>query len=679
MLTFQYTWMLWGLLGLAVPVLLHLIHRELFRPHRFPSIRFILKGKLPFQKRKIPRDLLLLAVRMLLFAALILALARPEWQPRETALAAGERADERIVFLIDLSASMGGWDSLNEARRAVGEILEDRPGAEVGWVFSSNRVVGSEAPTRDHDRLREALEAVEPELVAGQHREGMREALALLGGEDADRTLMVVSDLQATAWERGRLPEVPHAIGLEWVRVGRDRVENAAVVRVRSYPRGEDDRHVQAALHNFGSEPVERTVTLRAGNQSWEQRVTLPPERVTEVAFEVSAEAARGRLSLDGDAFEADDHYYFWMGRPPALRVLAVAPVRDEPGTAEALFFLERALTARGETLWLQFEVEAVEPNGVGADWSGYQAVFLLGALRHLEDEAWEALHAYLESGGVVIATPGAAPGRLTGLLRERGLLDAEHLGSARADRRGPTTLSLDWINPDSPLGGVFGDEAARSLQMISLYRYLRLDVRNEDAEDWLRSSGDDPLLVYRGIGRGTFLFFAFPFETSWSELPLTGGFLPLVRELISGDLSADHGIVREETGFDVNRAAERLGVPPDDGFWNQVDPGVPGVYAEGGAPIEINLSRRESVLATASPVDLARAVRPRVEAGDPATEVAAAGRGDDTPSRPLWPWLALAAAGFFLVEMLIAARGDRAGRGLTKSAGPETSNQVEA
>ena len=681
MLTFQYTWMLWGLLGLAVPILLHLIQRELFRPVRFPSIRFILKGKLPFQKRKVPRDLLLLAMRMLLFAALILALARPEWQPREAALAAGEAGAERIVFLVDLSASMGGWNSREEARETVETLLEERPGAEFGLVLSSDRMVESLAPTPDHDRLRELLDEAVPETVAGNHGDGLREALSLLGGEDTERSLMVVSDLQASAWETGRLPEVPHSIRLEWLKVGAGRSANAAVVRVRSYPRGEDERHVQAELRNFGAEAVERTVTLHAGNRSWEKEVTLPPDRVTEVSFDVSApDASRGRLSLEEDAFDADNHYYFWMGRPPALQVLVLAPVAEEPAKAEELFFVERALTARGETLWLQFDLEAMEPAGAGADWSGYRAVLLLGAIRHLDDAGWAALDAYLENGGVVIVTPGEGPGRTTGILRERGLLDLEHLGTARADRRGPTTLALDWINPDSPLGGVFGDEAARSLQMVSLYRYLRLDVRDDDAEDWLRSSEDDPLLVYRGVGRGGLFFSAFPFETGWSDLPLTGGFLPLVRELIAGDLPADHGIVRENTGFSVARASEQLGISSDDPFWDQVDPREPGVHAEGGAPIEVNLSRRESVLETAAPVDLARSMRPRTDAGESVAALAPGGRGRDRDSsRPLWHWFALAAAGFFLLEMLIAAAGDRSAGGLTKGNPTATSSQAEA
>ncbi len=677
MLTFQYPMMLWGLLGLAVPVLLHLIQRELFRPLRFPSIRFILKGNLPFQRRRIPRDLLLLAFRLLLFSALIFALARPEWQPRAEASGVEEGSDERIVFLVDLSASMGGWNSWEEARENIEIILEERPGAEAGLVFSSDRVVEAIAPTRDHAALHSALDRAEPETVAANHREGLRESVSLLGDAGAGRGLFIVSDLQATAWETGRLPEVPHGIDIEWLRVGSERTGNSAVLRVRSYPRSEDGRHVQAELRNFGSEPEERAVTLRVGTETHRQEVLLAPERVVEVSFDISApDTSRGNLSLDGDRFDADDHYYFWTGRPPAIPVLAVVPLADEPEKAEELFFLQRALEAREDTLWIQFEVDTVEPVRPGEDWTAYQAVFLLGAPAYFDDEGWNALERYLESGGVVIATPGEAPGRLIGMLRERGLLDAEYHGAARADRRAPTTLSLDWINPDSPLGGVFTDEAAGSLRMVSFYRYLRVTARDEDAETWLGSSQDDPLLIHRGIGGGSFVFLTFSFATNWSDLPLTGGFLPLVRELIAGDLQADHGIVREETGFPVTRVAEAIGVAPGAASWGEVDPRAPGVHSVDGIPIEINLSRRESSLETASPVDLVRAMRPRADREVPV----AAAWGDIEESgaaRPLWHWFALAAAIFFVTEMLIAARGDGSRARLTT--GTHTATYREA
>src|SRR5690606_17873262 len=71
MLTFANPAFLWGLLGLTAPILIHLINRDLSRPLFFPSVRFIMRGKMPVDRKRRLRDLLLLALRLLLFAAII--------------------------------------------------------------------------------------------------------------------------------------------------------------------------------------------------------------------------------------------------------------------------------------------------------------------------------------------------------------------------------------------------------------------------------------------------------------------------------------------------------------------------------------------------------------------------------------------------------------------------------
>ena len=76
MIAFAHPWFLLGLAGLAVPVVLHLMNREIAVPLRFPSIRFIRVARLPQAGRRRLRDLLLLALRLLLLAAAILPFQR---------------------------------------------------------------------------------------------------------------------------------------------------------------------------------------------------------------------------------------------------------------------------------------------------------------------------------------------------------------------------------------------------------------------------------------------------------------------------------------------------------------------------------------------------------------------------------------------------------------------------
>src|SRR5437879_7665977 len=76
-MSFLHLYLLGGLSLVALPVLVHLVTREKPKHLRFPAFRFLMQ-KYHTNRRKLRiHHLLLLLLRMLLIAALCLALARP--------------------------------------------------------------------------------------------------------------------------------------------------------------------------------------------------------------------------------------------------------------------------------------------------------------------------------------------------------------------------------------------------------------------------------------------------------------------------------------------------------------------------------------------------------------------------------------------------------------------------
>src|SRR4030088_2359514 len=77
-MSFVHPLLLGGLLLVGIPVLLHLIMRQKPKHLLFPAFRFLLQRHRTNQRKLQLRHLLLLALRMLLIAAICLALARPK-------------------------------------------------------------------------------------------------------------------------------------------------------------------------------------------------------------------------------------------------------------------------------------------------------------------------------------------------------------------------------------------------------------------------------------------------------------------------------------------------------------------------------------------------------------------------------------------------------------------------
>ena len=112
-----------GLALLLVPLIAHLLTRHHARVIPFPTLRFLPRTPLVPTRLTRPTDLLLLAVRMSIIAAAVLALARPQF-----AFFGGTRGNGSTarVVLVDTSASMRapvGLSSVRDSAQCVAQAI----------------------------------------------------------------------------------------------------------------------------------------------------------------------------------------------------------------------------------------------------------------------------------------------------------------------------------------------------------------------------------------------------------------------------------------------------------------------------------------------------------------------------------------------------------------------------
>ena len=123
-MTFLNPLLLLGLLGMAVPVLIHLLSRRTARHVEFSSLDFLRKLERKSMRRVRFRQLLLLIVRMAIVAAIAVAMARPTLVG---VAAGGGRGSTSAVLVLDGSYSMGaavdGTTLFEAAKDRAHEIL----------------------------------------------------------------------------------------------------------------------------------------------------------------------------------------------------------------------------------------------------------------------------------------------------------------------------------------------------------------------------------------------------------------------------------------------------------------------------------------------------------------------------------------------------------------------------
>src|SRR5579884_1887318 len=353
MLTLLTPSALFGLLLLAVPVLVHLFRPRKMRRTPFSSLRWLHATRQRLSRRIQWHQLLLFAVRAAFITLLVLALAHPLLGRR----GAAARPVDRYVVL-DVSRSMGaaveGRPTPLERGKEFAAAVLNRTGEgdRFSLLLTDARTRLVTPPTPDPRPFLPALQAAR----AGAADTRLGSALTVLRPllarpRDADVEVYFVTDLPRQGWTQPEVADfaagLPDNVRIRLVNVGVAGTPNAWVSNARLA--GADGRQVLrvelGACSDQGRKRTLRVLDLPGGERSL--TVTPEPGQVTAVEFEAAGDLAGkiARVRLEPpDALPGDDDLFVPLG--DALRVLLVegdpAPGERRPG-----LYLASAVEAR--------------------------------------------------------------------------------------------------------------------------------------------------------------------------------------------------------------------------------------------------------------------------------------------------------------------------------------------
>lgn len=643
--------------AIAIPVWLHLTHRERKEVVEFPSLMFL--ERIPYRttRRQRIRHPLLLALRALALLFLAAAFARPVLD-RVALAATGEPARE-VVILLDRSHSMGYGDRWEAARAAArGAVQELGPEDRASLVLFSSGVTVAVPSTTDRARLLSVLDTVRPGSRPTRYGPALQAAAGILEESQLPRrSALLVSDMQRGAWRGDEGVRFPPGAELVPVSVAGDgEVRNVAVAGVavlRETAAGVERVTLTARLANHGPEPVEDLpVTLELdGRAAGSVTVTIPPRGAAPVTlppFTLSETRTRITVRVPPDRLPADDAHHLVLSPGEGISTL----VLDGTGRAQGALYLARALEI-GDDPILRVETKRADSFRVD-DLAGRRLVVLLDASLPA-GEAGVRLREWVERGGGLVVAPG-----------ERGASPAEGVGDLLpatfgppADRRESRGGSLGFVDYDHPVLELFSAPRSGDLTAPRFFRTRPIrEPEGEGAAVLARFDDGAPALVEGRVGRGRVLLWGATLDTHWTDLPLQPVYLPLVRRMAAH--AADYrpapvaytaGEVAELTGVAALGGdgitipyPERVAVPPEGGAPIPLQPlegtavlpletagfylvRTPGETGERPWAVAVNVDPAESELTPMDPAELASSVIPR---GGEVTRFA----GDATPTR---------------------------------------------
>jgi hypothetical protein len=439
-----------GLAAIAVPVIIHMIHRERRTVVEFPSLMFL--QRIPYRsvRRQKLRHILLLLLRCLALALLVAAFARPFFEKRQPAIA-GTTGAREVVVLLDRSSSMGYSDRWKRAQDAARKAIGGLSAADRATLvlFASDAAVASE-PMATPDRITAAVNAAKLSSEGTRYGPALKLASQIITASSLPRReVVIVSDFQKVGWAKHDEVVFPTGTKLTPMDIGGGATPDVAVANVTTERGDAGEREqatVAARLTNVGTEAKTITATLEIGGRRVETKnVTVPASGAQQVIFTplaVPSGATKGSVRITADELPQDDVLNFTIAPDEAVSVLLVEPANARRN--QSLYF-SRALAIGGKP---SFRVDVRRINALAPADLERRALVVLDEVTPPGGTLGARMRTLVEGGGGVIIVPGDQ--RTESWSAEwRALLPAG-LGNVvdRSGDAGGTLSSIDYAHP---------------------------------------------------------------------------------------------------------------------------------------------------------------------------------------------------------------------------------------
>lgn len=558
---FLSPFMLVGLVGLAVPIAIHLIGRSRARVVKFAALEFLLATRRRTARRLRLRERVLLLVRAIACAAVALALAKP-FTSCERKGPQVTRGPQAAVLVIDDSFAAGyrldgtPWlaRATTEARRILTQL---GPEAEVAIVRAAEGADQPSELTRDHLRLRDQLLALAPSSRPADTSRALDRAAQLLAASShARKTVFLISLLARTGVRPGEKPWGAGGPVLVTLPLRPDALPNRAItaLRVDAEP-GAGTRGVafEAEVVNHDDAPAAIELSLTIGDRVVARGALElgPHEKRTKrflAALPPGARASEASVSITDDALPVDDTRWVRASLRDQVRVLLV---NGDPRTVrhdDELFYLEAALRPGDrEDSGTEFrtitaeDLAGIDPRAKGTaaalDLDSFDVV-VLANVPALPPERVGVLAAWVRAGGGILVAPGdqvdpAAYDKTMLPLLPQSLRDpVDTTWGASADDRASRALRLVKWEADHPIFTVFTKSDPR-LADAAFYKVALLGptTATADRKVLARFTNGAAALIEASIGAGRTILYTSTLDHDWNDLPIHPGFLPLMQE----------------------------------------------------------------------------------------------------------------------------------------------------
>ncbi|MCG2462010.1 BatA domain-containing protein [Flavobacteriaceae bacterium F89] len=380
---FKYPELLWALLLLLIPILIHFFQLRRFKKTHFTNVKFLKKVVSESRKSRRLKKWLLLCTRLLLLVALILAFAQPFFA-NDLAL----KEKETVVYLDDSFSMQAKNNNESLLGSAVQELISEFPKDKPLSLFTNEKTFRNvRVKDIQNDLLNlsftpKQLLLNEIDLKAGTLFGKTRGTI---------KNLILISDFQ-----QRMVSEIPDSVPdyrRYLVQLSPDPLENISIDTVFLSKTGSENNELTVSLSGstgVGTIPVSLTngdklIAKTSANFNGDQKA--------EISFSLPSNAVvNGKVEITDPGLAYDNKLFFNINKKKKIKVMTISEGNDE--------FLGRIYKDDS------FQFRSFSLTSLNYSLLDNQNLIILNELPQIPTALQNALRSFKKNGGSIVVIP---------------------------------------------------------------------------------------------------------------------------------------------------------------------------------------------------------------------------------------------------------------------------------
>lgn len=409
---FSHPAMLWGLLAVLIPIVIHLFNFRRYRKVYFSNVEALSELHTESRRRSNVRRWLVLLCRVLAVALLVLAFAGPFIPGRQAEVRSGSTV---VSVYIDNSYSMEAASpdgtQLATACDKARQIAAAYSGADRYQLLTAD-MTGHEMRWLSRDEFLAALDEVQPSPAVRLASEVAARQLSFMAQSGAaNRHAYIIGDFQRSTSDLAALPD-DSTVRFTLVPLAAAAADNLYVDTLRldapAFFAG-GSVAVEVTVANSGTRDAEK-VPVRLYVDGRERAIAtldIPSASSAKAVLPFTVESDgwhEGNVKIEDYPVTFDDNYYFAINAGGRIGVLEAGPVDGSP--LQRLFAADTTVAYR-------------HSDRLSLSEAGEADFIVLDGLRQLPSGDADWLAQWVDEGGSLLVVPaeGAVPDELNAML----------------------------------------------------------------------------------------------------------------------------------------------------------------------------------------------------------------------------------------------------------------------